>query len=119
MNFEELQVLLEDINERHRLLSERLDNIAAASSEKPSTDQETDALVEALFLRVFTKYEAALEKLFLHYVTGGVSISGTPAPTLLAVSDEAKARRLVKAGYRFLSWAKPSKNVCRTRLAPC
>jgi len=107
MNLEKLRTFITDINERHRLLSDRLDTIDPASSEYPSKDQEADALLEALFLRFFTQYEADLEVLFLHYVTRGVSISGVAAPTLLAVSDEDKARRLVKAGNRFLSWAKP------------
>lgn len=88
-------------------LQEKLDQLAPASADAESVDHDADALAEALFLRTFISYEFELERLFFHYVTGGASISGRCANTHLRLTDEAAARKLVKAGWRFLSWAKP------------
>jgi hypothetical protein len=79
-----------------------------APEDSESTDPVADAYAEAIFLRSFTAYENELERLFLHYVTGGLTLSGAAPNTYLRVSDESLARKLTKAGFRFLSWAKPS-----------
>jgi hypothetical protein len=85
-----------------------VDELQSASADVQSTDHQADALAEALFLRVFTAYENAVERLFLHYVTGGASLQGATANTYLRIEEEAHARQLTKAGYKFLSWAKPA-----------
>lgn len=95
------------ISERHRQLTELIADIEPASPEEPSTDPGADALAEALFLRAFTAYENDVERLFLHYVTGGPSLAGATANSYLSLTDEVAARKLIKAGFRFLSWAKP------------
>lgn len=97
------------ITARHLSLTETINQIAIASDSVASTDQQSDAYAEALFLRAFTAYENDLEKLFLHYVTGGLTLDGKAANTYLKVTDEAAARKLTKAGNKFLSWAKPEK----------
>ncbi len=70
-------------------------------------DHQADAYAEAIFLRAFAAYENDLETLFLHYVTGGASLQGVSAKTYLRVTEATLARKLTRAGYRFLSWAKP------------
>lgn len=82
-------------------------NLPVASDSVESADHQSDAYAEAIFLRAFTAYENDLEKLFLHYVTGGLSLDGKAANTYLKLKDETAARRLTKAGYKFLSWSKP------------
>ena len=89
-------------------LSERLQVVAAAAPDAPSDDESADIILEALFLRMFTSYEETLERLFLHYVTGGSSLSGIPGISFLSITDEAQARRLVRAGFTFLNWSKPA-----------
>lgn len=103
----ELIIHRDAIAERQASMTEVLGQIAVASDSVESTDLQSDAYAEALFLRAFTAYENDLERLFLHYVTGGLSIDGKAANTFLKLTDEAAARRLTKAGYKFLSWAKP------------
>jgi hypothetical protein len=58
-------------------------------------------------LRAFTTYEFSLDALFFHYVTGGSTLAGKTAETHLVTQDETIARRIVKNGNKFLSWAKP------------
>ncbi|MDH3028643.1 hypothetical protein [Methylobacterium fujisawaense] len=94
--------------ERHAAILNFVDSIDVASDTIESTDHQSDAFAEAIFLRAFTHYESSVETLFLHYVTGGVSLSGGRANTYLSIQDEGHARRLTKAGNRFLSWAKPT-----------
>ena len=108
MTADELAALHVIVGAQRDQLSERLQEFTAAPIDAPSDDEPADVALEALFLRTFTHYEEMLEQLFFHYVTGGVSISGTFANTFLAIADETHARRLVRAGYNFLSWSKPA-----------
>lgn len=103
----EMIVYRDAITARHASMVEAIGQIAAASDSVESIDYQSDAYAEALFLRAFTAYENDLEKLFLHYVTGGLSLDGKAASTYLKLTDEIAARRLTRAGYKFLSWAKP------------
>jgi hypothetical protein len=108
-------VTTEELAELHGLigtqkdrLSEQLQDVTAASADSQSENESADIALEALFLRTFTSYEEILERLFLHYVTGGRSISGSLATSFLSITDEIHARRLVRAGFNFLSWSKPA-----------
>jgi hypothetical protein len=92
---------------RHTALGELIDQLPHAASDEESSDFRSDAFAEAIFLRAFTAYEVDLEKLFLHYVTGGLSLQGVQANTYLRLTDERAARRLIKAGFKFLNWSKP------------
>ncbi|WP_139305889.1 hypothetical protein [Paracoccus sanguinis] len=87
---------------------EAAEGLPAAREDVSSDDCLSDTIAEAQFLRIFTEYESAIEKCFLHYVTGGLSLNGHGAHSYLNLTDEGKARLLTKAGYKFLSWAKPS-----------
>jgi hypothetical protein len=107
MSPESLAGFANSLVERHDSYEAKLQSIGLASPDAPSTDLDADALTEAIFLRFFIEYEADLERLFLHYVTDGVSLSGVSSVSFLAVKDESHARKLVRAGFRFLSWAKP------------
>lgn len=92
---------------RHAALMALVDEIDAAPEDAESLDYQADAYAEALFLRAFTAYENDVERLFLHYVTGGATIQGVMANSYLNITDETHARKLTRAGYKFLSWAKP------------
>ena len=83
-----------------------VEQMNAAPLDKESSDQQADALAEGLFLRAFTAYENSIEKLFLHYVTGGASLGGAMANTYLSVTDETLARTVTLAGRKFFSWGK-------------
>lgn len=107
MNPTELIAQGDAIAKRHESMMAAIEKLPIASDSIESTDYQSDAYAEALFLRAFTAYENDVEKLFLHYVTGGLSLDGKPANTYLKLTDEMTARRLTKAGYKFLSWAKP------------
>ena len=107
MTPEQLAEHRDAIAARHAGLTELIDQLDAASADIESRDHRSDAFAEALFLRAFTAYENDVEKLFLHYVTGGASLQGVCASSYLSVQNEALARKLTKAGFRFLSWAKP------------
>lgn len=107
MTPDELIAQQDAIAMRHEYMMGAIAHLPVASESTESTDHQSDAYAEALFLRAFTAYENDLEKLFLHYVTGGLSLDGKAANSYLKVTDEAVARRLTKAGYKFLSWAKP------------
>jgi hypothetical protein len=105
---DDLITLNEAVGAQRDALTERLMAFAVAPADAPSDDETADIALEALFLRMFTIYEERLERLFLHYVTGGQSISGIGAHTFLSITDERLAKRLVRAGYNFLSWSKPA-----------
>lgn len=92
---------------RHEATMEFVGEIDAASPNAESSNHQADAYAEALFLRAFTAYESDIEKLFLHYVTGGASLKGVKAKSYLRVTDETLARKLIRAGWKFLSWSKP------------
>ena len=100
------------IAERHAATMVLVDQIEPAPTDEESSDlidQQADAYAEGLFFRVFTNYENDIEKLFLHYVTGGASLKGGQATSYLNVENEKVARKLIRAGWRFLSWGKPEK----------
>jgi hypothetical protein len=92
---------------RHAASMVRVQELAPAPEDVESVDHQADAYAEALFLRAFTAYENDVERLFLHYVTGGASLQGRIANSYLRPNDEMLARKITKAGYKFLSWAKP------------
>jgi len=108
MTPEELLVFSNSISARHTAAISTLGEISPAPDNAPSTEHQVDAYVEAIFLRAFTAYENDMEKLFLHYVTGGRTATGIPAQSYLSITDETHARKLTKAGFKFLSWAKPT-----------
>ena len=92
---------------RHDATMKFVGEIDAAPSNAESSNHQADAYAEALFLRAFTAYENDIEKLFLHYVTGGASLKGLKAKSYIRVTDETLARKLTRAGWKFLSWSKP------------
>ena len=88
---------------------EIVDELAAAPPDRESADRRADALAEGIFVREFSAYENDLESLFLHYVTGGCSLNGLRANSYLNIGDEERARKLTRAGAKFLSWANPER----------
>ena len=107
MTPEELVEFRDSIAQRHAAIYELVDSLDAAPMDTASQDHRSDSIAEALFLRAFTAYETDVERLFLHYVTGGTTLQGVQAKSYLSLQDEAQARKLTKAGFRFLNWAKP------------
>lgn len=107
MTPEELQQHRDELAARHARVLALVEELDPASADAASDDHKSDGFAEAIFLRAFTAFEADVERLFLHYVTGGASLSGGQANSYLSVADEAHARRLTKGANRFLGWAKP------------
>lgn len=107
MTPQELAEYRDAIAERHVRFWTVVNGMDPASEDHESVEHVPDAYAEALFLRAFTAYENDLERLFLHYVTGGLTLQGAAANTYLKVTDEQLARKLTRAGFKFLSWAKP------------
>ncbi|MFC3943730.1 hypothetical protein [Pseudomonas gingeri] len=107
MSPEKLIELRDAIEARHVVSTDLAEQLQAAPAEIESEDHNSDAIAEALFLRVFTAYESDVEKIFLHYVTGGASLQGARANSYLSITDETAARKLTKGALKFLSWAKP------------
>lgn len=107
MSPEGLVELRDEIEVRHVNFIEMANQLDVAPAEIESEDQNSDAIAEALFLRGFTAYESDVEKIFLHYVTGGLSLQGVRANSYLSITDESLARKLTKGAQKFLSWAKP------------
>ncbi len=107
MNSQEFAAFSKGITGRHDQTQELVEEVDPAPTDDESTDIEADIFAEAVFLRSFAAFEVDLERLFLHYVTGGASLGGATAKTYLAISDENQARNLTRAGWRYLSWAKP------------
>lgn len=107
MNAADLLEFRLQINARYDSALALTEDLQPASSDTLSIEPKYDAYAEAIFLRAFSAYENDIEKLFLHFVTGGTTISGVPANTYLRVPDEHHARRLMLAGNRYLSWSKP------------
>lgn len=103
----DLRSFNDEVASRHAQAQELVDQMDPAPSDTESTDLEADVFAEAVFLRSFAAFEVDLESLFLHYVTGGASLNGVTASSYLNVKDEGKARALTRAGWRYLSWAKP------------
>lgn len=108
MTPQELANYATEVAARHVAAMVLVDEVEAASAETASIDHRSDGLAEAIFLRCFIAYEADIEALFLHYVTGGASQSGVQAVTYLNITDVPHARKIIKAGYKFLGWSKPS-----------
>lgn len=104
----ELQEYNGTILNRYNRLFELFEDVEPASDLIESVDQRTDGYTEALFLRAYTAYEADVENLFLHYVTGGTSLDGIPAKSFLHTSDIQRARQIIRAGFAFVSWSKPA-----------
>jgi len=108
MTPQELVAFGERAQQRHDGFVVAVEALDPAPADALSTEDLQDVYAEAIFIRAFTAYENDLEKLFLHYVTGGTTRQGAPANTYLRITDEQHARKLTRAGFKFLSWAKPS-----------
>ena len=102
MTPDELAEYLGAISADYGAWANLLAKIGPASDSEESSDHHEDVLVEGVFFRAFARYESALERLFLHYVTGGRSRGGLQANSRLHVTEEALARRMTRAGFRFL-----------------
>lgn len=109
MTPEELDQYRQAVAEKHAALLFHAESLAAAVDDAESDDHQGDSVAEAIFLRGFTTYECQIEKLFFHYVTGGQSLQGRAANSYLRPVSEEVARKIVKGGFTFLSWAKPNK----------
>ncbi|HLM54171.1 MAG TPA: hypothetical protein VK325_11430 [Pseudoxanthomonas sp.] len=109
MTSDDLIAFREGVTGRHLDLIQVLGDINPAPEDVESTEIVIDAYVEALFLRAFTAYENDLETLFLHYVTGGLTLAGVASHTYLRANEEAHARRITRGANKFLSWAQPQK----------
>ena len=107
MTTDELIAYRKAILVRRRATLEMVEEVDPAPSDRESLDKPGDVLMEGIFLRAFTAYEESVEKLFLHYVTGGVSSAGSVATSYLNVRDEGLARKVTLAGKRFLHWGNP------------
>lgn len=103
----ELEEFHDEISVRHASTMEEVLELDPAPTDSETDDTKADTYAEALFLRSFAIYESDVERLFLHYVTGGTSLGGDSANTYLRVTDMALARKLTRAGWKFLSWSKP------------
>lgn len=97
MNSQEFAEFSKEIAGRHDETQELIEEVDPAPTDDESTDIEADIFAEAIFLRSFAAFETDLERLFLHYVTGGASLSGATATSYLAISDENQARTLTRA----------------------
>ena len=105
----DLEACREATVERYSRTREVVDDLDPAPSIAESSDRTADALAEGIFLREFSAYESILERLFLHYVTGGFSLDGRKANTYLSTSDENIARDITRGGSKFLSWSNPER----------
>ena len=111
----ELLAFCQAVTDRHASVSTIVAGFDPAAVDTLSTEDQQDAYAEAIFIRAFTAYENDLETLFLHYVTGGQTKQGAQAQSYLNVTDASQARKLTKAGFKFLSWAKPSETRTTTQ----
>ena len=105
----DLEACREATVERYSRTKEVVDDLDPAPSIAESSDRTADALAEGIFLREFSAYESILERLFLHYVTGGFSLDGRKANTYLSTSDLNIARDITRGGSKFLSWSNPER----------
>ena len=105
----DLEACREATVERYSRTKEVVDDLDPAPSSAESSDRTADALAEGIFLREFSAYESILERLFLHYVTGGLSLDGRKASTYLSTSDLSIARNITRGGSGFLSWSNPKR----------
>jgi hypothetical protein len=103
----ELTAFRLDISARYVVLAGQANSLPNAATDVQSEDEISDALAEALFIRAFIRYESALETLFFHYASGGGSVQGAIANSYLRPGNEEAARRMVRAGFKFMSWSKP------------
>lgn len=108
MSPEDFQIFSLAFAQRSKSLRESAETLRLASSEEASLDIAEDVRAEGTFLRHFLEYEAAIEVVFLHYVTGGLAIGGWAPKSIIATSNTDAVKRLIKGGAQFLSWAKPS-----------
>ena len=89
------------------LIQAALNGRGFANEHAPDAHLEESSLFEGLYMHAFTTFERLVETAFLQYCTGGVSIHGVPAKTLLNVKDLDKARALIKGDSRYLDWSNP------------
>lgn len=84
-----------------------------ASKDVDEQNYGADALYEGMFLRGFTAYEAALEKIFVHYVIGGSSTQGHQPQSRITHCTEVEARAILKSDGKYIDWS--SVSVVRAR----
>lgn len=105
MTPDEMLELQQSIIQRHVAFTEITADLAVAPSDSISTDIISDTSVEAIFLRAFTSYENDVERIFIHYVTGGATLNNLRPTSYLSTTDGTLARNIVKGANKFISWA--------------
>lgn len=69
-------------------------------------------MVESIFIRAFSHYEAFLEEIFILYTRGKLTLGGVPVQSYIKPINSAHARDMLKSAMNFLEWNSPD-NVIR------
>ncbi|WP_146108566.1 hypothetical protein [Mixta gaviniae] len=72
------------------------------------TGDERSLLYEAIFLRIYRAYENLLENIFIKYLSGENTHSGTQITTYLRPKDKLHARAMITSSQPYLDWTAPS-----------
>ena len=86
-------------------LNSSINGLPYASADTEDKDTQKNAFVEGVFLRGFTAFENALERLFLLYCVGKVGLDGSLPECRLTGCSEAQAFAIAKNGQKYLDWS--------------
>lgn len=93
-----------------------ISQLPLASADSLDIDTNANIVAEGAFIRYFTLWERSVEKSFLYFCQGGVSLTGVQPVCRLTNCDEVIVRKILTAGQKYLDWAVPGNVRDRAKL---
>ena len=101
----DLQLIEAEYLAKHQEYSQFIQKLPLASSDSPDNDTASTILAEGVFLRYFTLWENSIEKSFIHYCQGGVTLNGHQPLCRLTNCDGQAVRKILTGSQRYLDWS--------------
>lgn len=101
----DLQLIEAEFFGKHQEYRQIISNTPLASADTADADTAASIVAEGTFIRYFTLWENSIEKSFIYFCQGGVTLSGVQPVCRLANCDADAVRRILTNGQRYLDWS--------------
>jgi hypothetical protein len=92
---------------KHQGYLQIIGSLPLASAEEADSNTEACIIAEGAFMRFFTLWEMSIQKSFIYFCTGGLTLNNVLPVCRLQNCDEMLVKKILIAGYRYLDWSDP------------
>jgi hypothetical protein len=100
-----LQSIEADFLAKHQEYRQILNSTPLALSDAPDTNTSASIIAEGTFIRYFTLWENSIERSFIYFCEGGVTLNGVQPVCRLANCSATEIRKILTNGLRYLDWS--------------